>query len=93
MCERIPHLIVKHVDHHQRQKTEDESQENDQHHDGQPQIVLISEEFQLAFCTWGCVELVQLCMLLPNGVENAGIRENDDETGQQEANQEDEVLW
>lgn len=74
MCERITHLVVKNVDHHQRQEAEDKAQENDQHHHGQSQIVLISEELQFAFCTWSCVKFVQLYMLLPNCVENAGIR-------------------
>lgn len=81
MCKRITHLVIEHINHHQRQEAENKSQKYDEHHYCQSEIVLVSEELQFIFRAWGCVEFVQLCMLLSNGVENAGVRKNDDEAG------------
>lgn len=94
MCEGVSHrLLVKNIDEHQRKEAHDEAQEDHQHHHGQSEIVFVAEELQLVLGGRGGVELVELCMLLANSVEDARVRKDDDEAWQQEPNEEDERLW
>lgn len=90
VCERIFRLLVENIHDHQREEAHDEAQEDHQHHDGQPQIVLVAEELQLAFTRRRRVELVKLRVLLPDGVEDARVGNDDDQARQQESHGEDE---
>lgn len=90
---RIFHLLLEHIHDHQREKAHDEAQKDRQHHDGQAEIIFVPEELQLAFTRWRRIELIELCMLLANSVEDARIRDDDDGAWQQESNKEDKRLW
>lgn len=86
----IARLVIEHIYNHQRQEAHEKAEENRQHHYGETEIVFVAEKLQFApsLCL---IEFAQLCSLLANLVEDAAIGHDDDETGQQEANDEDET--
>jgi hypothetical protein len=85
VSERILGVVIKDIYDHKREETHHKAEENDEHHDCQSEIIFVAEKLQFALAGWRRVEFVELCVLLAHGVEDARVRENDDEAGKKKA--------